>query len=160
MVRYRQGKFNPKHPKKYVGDTKNIVYRSWLEFKFMSRLDTNPEVTKWASEEFFIPYRIPGENFTRRYFVDLFYEKTVNKISKKFIVEVKPYEQTKPPKQKAGKRKRYLTEAATYNMNAAKWKAAVKWGKERDCKFIIWTEKDLPDGGKTTRKRVSKNRKK
>ena len=158
MARYRQGFFKPSNPKKYVGDVKKIVYRSWLEFRFMSRLDTDPSITKWASEEFFIPYTIPGEKFTRRYFIDLFFEKTIKGKSKKFICEIKPYAQCKPPK-KTGTQKRYLTEAAAYNMNSAKWIAAAKWGKERDCKFIIWTEKDLPDGGKT-RKRVSKNRKK
>ena len=159
MAKYRQGYFKPINPKKYIGDAKNIVYRSWLEFRFMSRLDTDPTITKWASEEFFIPYTIPGERKSRRYFIDLFFEKTINGKSKKFICEVKPHAQCSPPK-KTGTQKRYLTEAAAYSMNRAKWKAAIQWGKERDCKFIIWTEKDLPNGGKKARKRVSKNRKK
>lgn len=120
-----------------------------FEFRFMYQLDQSPNVTKWASEEFYIPYMISGENFTRRYFVDLYYE-TAN--GKKYLVEVKPSEQTKPPKQKKNSR-RYLKEMATYAQNEAKWKAASAFAKHKGWQFVIWTEKDLPDEGKTLYKK-------
>ena len=158
---YKQGKFNPRYPEKYDGNANNIIYRSWLEHRVMSKLDNDPDITLWQSEEFFIPYRIPGEKFIRRYFVDLYFVKKIGSVEKKFVCEVKPYEQTMPPKVTKGKsKKRLLNEQAAWVMNSAKWEAAEKWASEKGCKFITWTEKDLPDGRKKTRrKRVSKTRK-
>lgn len=139
-MKYKQGMFKPHHPKKYVGDTKVIVYRSWLEFRVMHKLDMDPHVTKWASEEFYVPYKSPLDKKMHRYFVDLFFEKKQNGKTEKFLCEVKPFDQTKPPKSKG---KKLLMESATYAVNIAKWQAANKWAKMSGAKFIIITEKDL-----------------
>jgi len=105
----------------------------------MSKLDVDPTIEKWASEEFYIPYISPIDNRTHRYFVDLFFQKK----GKKFICEVKPSEQCKPPKSKG---KRLLRESATLAVNLAKWKSAAEWAKKRGAKFILWTEKDFANG--------------
>lgn len=139
-MKYKQGFFNPLHPGKYIGNPKNIVYRSWMEFRVMSKLDRDPTITRWASEEFYIPYIHPLDGKPHRYFVDLFFEKNTGK---KYICEVKPHSQTQPPKSKG---KRLLKEQVTFAINAAKWKAAVEWAKAKGCEFVIWTEKDLPGG--------------
>jgi hypothetical protein len=139
-MKYKQGMFKPQNPKKYKGDTKVIVYRSWLEFRVMSKLDMDPTVTKWASEEFYVPYKSPLDKKTHRYFVDLFFEKKQNGKTEKFICEVKPFDQTKPPKSKG---KKLLMESMTYAVNIAKWQAANRWAKQSGCKFILWTEKDF-----------------
>ena len=51
-----KGKFHPKNPGKYRGNTSNIIYRSMWELRFMRYLDSHPHVIEWASEEIIIPY--------------------------------------------------------------------------------------------------------
>ena len=65
-----KGYFKPKNPKKYKGDPTNIIYRSSWECKLMIRLDEDPNVISWGSEEIIIPYRSPIDNKIHRYFVD------------------------------------------------------------------------------------------
>ena len=60
------GKYRPKHPKKYKGDPTNIVYRSLWERKFMNYCDLNENINEWQSEEFWIPNRSPLDNKTHR----------------------------------------------------------------------------------------------
>ena len=57
-----------------------------------------------------------------------------------FILEVKPYHQTKPPKQKR-RTKKFLQEAATYAVNQEKWRAADIFCQERGWEFKLVTEK-------------------
>tara|TARA_B100000427_G_scaffold197449_1_gene164057 strand:- start:3457 stop:3876 length:420 start_codon:yes stop_codon:yes gene_type:complete len=133
------GKYKPINPKKYKGDPTRIIYRSLWERKFMNFCDTKSSVTKWASEEIFIPYRSPKDGKVHRYYPD-FYMKTGNKES---IVEIKPSKQCKPPKEPKRKTARYKAECLTYLVNQAKWKYARKWCKARNLSFVILTEKDL-----------------
>ena len=137
------GKFVPKNPAKYNGDSTNIIYRSSWELYVMKYLDENPMVTWWASEELFIPYRNPIDKKMHRYFPD-FVVKTKKKDGTvmTYVLEVKPESQTKMPKQKR-KTKRFLQEAATYAINQEKWKAADIFCKEHGWKFLILTENDL-----------------
>jgi hypothetical protein len=62
---------------------------------------------------------------------------------KTWLVEIKPAAQTVPPKPKAQKTKRFLTEAGTYLKNRAKWEAAERYAKDRNWEFIILTEHHL-----------------
>jgi hypothetical protein len=138
-----KGRFTPKNPKKYAGDSSNIVYRSLWELKVMKYLDENSNVIYWASEELVIPYVSPVDNKVHRYFPD-FVVKTLNKEGKEttMVLEVKPEKQTRPPTQKR-KTKQFLQEAITYAINEAKWKAAELFCLEHGWKFKIITEKDL-----------------
>jgi hypothetical protein len=138
-----KGRFTPKNPKKYAGDSSNIVYRSLWELKVMKYLDENSNVIYWASEELVIPYVSPVDNKVHRYFPD-FIVKVLNKEGKEttMVLEVKPEKQTRPPTQKR-KTKRFLQEAITYVINEAKWKAAELFCLEHGWKFKIITEKDL-----------------
>lgn len=141
---YLQGKFEPRNPEKYVGDVKNIQYRSSWELKLMVRLDTDPRFLKWASEEFIIPYISPVDNRPHRYFVDFIVQyKNRNGEVKKAAVEVKPDAQTRPPKQPKRVTKRFVESVQTYAVNEAKWKAATEWCKNQNMDFIILTEKEL-----------------
>ena len=58
MSKWAQGKYNLKHPDKYVG-RKTPTYRSSWEFAFMRFCDENPAVQTWASEAVKIPYKNP-----------------------------------------------------------------------------------------------------
>ena len=54
-----RGKYQPKNPKKYVGDSSHVHYRSLWERKFMVYCDTNNSIVEWGSEEVIIPYVSP-----------------------------------------------------------------------------------------------------
>lgn len=148
----KKGFYRPSNPKKYSkGDVNNIVFRSGLEFRFMSYLDSHPEVVCWASEEpwFIVPYRDPTTGRARRYFPDFWFEKrNPDNTTTKFLVEVKPYDQTLPPKMKANKNGKYsvwnIKAMNTFLINSAKWESAKKiCDKRGDWTFVIITERDL-----------------
>ena len=143
-MKYYQGRFKPKNPKKYLGDPTNIIYRSGWELKFMRFCDNHPNVIQWGSEEVVIPYISPIDGKVHRYFTD-FIVKQLNTMGKKetLIIEVKPKAQTRPPEKKSRVTKRYLTEVKTWGVNQAKWKAANEFCKDRGWKFKIVTETDL-----------------
>jgi hypothetical protein len=143
--KYHQGRFNPQHPEKYKGDSRNIIYRSSWELKFMRYCDRNDKILEWGSEEFFIPYYDPTTNKVRRYFPDFIVKiKESSGNIKKYLIEVKPKRQTIEPKQTKGKKKKtYITEVLTYNKNIAKWNAAREWCADRMIEFKIITEEEL-----------------
>lgn len=137
------GKFIPKNPNKYNGDSNNIIYRSSWEVRVMKYLDEHPNVIWWASEELAIPYKNPIDQKVHRYFPDF-----IVKIKRKdgtvmtYILEVKPDAQTKMPVKKK-KTQRYINEAATYAINQEKWRAADIFCQEHGWQFKIITEKEL-----------------
>lgn len=143
--KYHQGRFTPKNPEKYKGDSKNIIYRSSWELKFMRYCDRKENVLEWGSEEFFIPYFDPTTNKVRRYFPD-FYMKVLDNtgVVKRYIVEIKPKKQTiKPQKTTKKKNKTYINEILNYEKNIAKWRAAEDFCESRKIYFKIITEYEL-----------------
>ena len=138
-----KGSFRPKNPKKYKGNPTNIIYRSSWEFKYMLRLDNDPNVLKWSSEETIIPYVSPIDKKVHRYFVDFYVERINNGVPSVELIEIKPKKQTMEPVKKNQKKKTYITEVMTYGVNDAKWKAARQYCVKKGWKFIILTEKEL-----------------
>jgi len=139
------GRFTPKNPQKYVGDYKNIIYRSTWEFRFMKKFDEEDWVVSWSSEEIIVPYISPVDGRWHRYFVDFVIKvKDRNGNLKTWMIEVKPKKQTKPPEIQSRKTKKYITEVVTWSVNEAKWKAAKEYCKDRSWEFVIFTEDQLP----------------
>ena len=139
-----KGRYNPVNPKKYKGNPQNIIYRSLWERKFMVYCDTNDKVLEWGSEEIIIPYISPWDGKVHRYFPDFYIKvKQSSGNIKKFIIEVKPKKQTRPPKPVERKTKRWIKEVRTFGINEAKWKHATKWCKDNDMEFKILTEEEL-----------------
>ena len=139
-----KGRYTPKNPKKYKGDYHNIVYRSLWERKFMVYCDNSDNILEWGSEEIIIPYLSPWDGKLHRYFPDFYIKvKQSSGNIKKFIIEVKPKKQTKPPKPVHRKTKKWLNEVRTYSINEAKWKSASKWCSDNDMEFKILTEEEL-----------------
>ena len=140
-----KGIYRPSNPKKYKGDSKNIVYRSLWERKFMNYCDLNENILEWASEEFWIPYKDPTTNRVRRYFPDFFIKyKDKDSNIRRSVIEVKPMRETLQPKATKGKsRKTMINESMTYVKNQAKWKAAKEFCADRKLEFKIMTEKEL-----------------
>lgn len=140
-----KGYFKPLNPDKYKGDVSNIVYRSRWEFVYMARLDKDPDVIWWQSEETIIPYRSPVDNRIHRYYPDFVVRKKTKEGTKTIVVEIKPYAQTLPPTITEGKKKsrKYVNEVMTWGVNSAKWKAAREFCRDRGYIFEIITEKEL-----------------
>ena len=138
------GQFKPSNPQKYVGDYKNIIYRSSWEARVMHWLDRNPSIVSWASEEVVIPYVSPVDGRWHRYFPDFVVKvKGKNGTLKTMMLEVKPKKQTKEPEQQKRVTKKYITEVATWGVNQAKWKAATEYCLDRNWEFKLITEDDL-----------------
>jgi len=138
------GTFRPTNPQKYVGDHRNIIYRSSWEARLMNWLDKNPSIVSWASEEIIIPYISPVDGRYHRYFPDFLVKvKDKDGKNKTMLLEVKPKKQTKPPEQQRRVTKRYITEVATWGVNQSKWKAAEEYCKDRGWEFRIITEDHL-----------------
>jgi len=144
--KFHQGKFKPRFPKKYKGDVNNIIFRSGLELKFFRHFDTRKNILEWSSEEVIVPYYIPGDDRGKfhRYFVDAWVKvkKKDDSISE-FLIEIKPFEQTKPPKQPSRKTSAYKRKVSDYLLNQCKWQAATKFADKNKIKFIILTELDI-----------------
>ena len=136
--------YKPSHPEKYLGNSNNIICRSSWERQFCRYCDVNPNIVKWASEEFSIPYISPVDGRRHRYYPDFLIEvKEKSGKLKKYVIEIKPKKQTLPPIKKKRVTKGFITEAKTYAVNQAKWKAAVDFCKDNLIEFKIITEDEL-----------------
>lgn len=143
-MKYYQGKFSPKNPKKYRGDSTNIIFRSSWELRAMKHFDDNDNIVFWCSEEICIPYRDPVTGSYRRYFPDFIIGvKQISGDIKTFVIEIKPLKQTIEPKIPIRKTRGFLMEVATWGTNQAKWESAHNYCLEKGWKFMIMTEKDL-----------------
>ena len=139
-----KGVYKPVNPRKYRGNPTNIVYRSLWERKYMIYCDHTPSIIEWGSETVIIPYRSPIDKRFHRYYPD-FYIKVLNKNGSfdKYIVEIKPKKQTKPPYGKDKRTSVYKRAALTFAKNRAKWDAAEDYCENRQMKFLILTEDHL-----------------
>ena len=139
-----KGRYRPSNPKKYKGDSSNIIYRSLWERKFMVYCDNQTKILEWGSEEIVLPYRSPIDNKVHRYFPDFYIKvKESNGKIKRYIIEIKPKKQTVEPKMKKKKTKGYIYEVYEYAKNQAKWKAAEEFCKDRMWEVKVLTEDEL-----------------
>ena len=134
--------YKPINKNKYHGDIESIVCRSSWERKMCKYLDLNKNVLKWSSEEISIPYFSNVDNKWHKYYPDFLAEiLDSNNNIKKYMIEVKPEKQTKPPKKKNSRT--YLNEMKTFSINISKWEAAKKVCDENGWIFKIITEKEI-----------------
>ena len=61
-----KGKYKIKKPEKYIGDYKNVVYRSLWERQAFKWCESNTRVKSWNSEEVVIPYKCKTDNKIHR----------------------------------------------------------------------------------------------
>lgn len=146
-----KGRFKPKNPQKYVGDVKNIVWRSTWEFKCMTDLDGSPSVEAWSSEGMAIDYWDPSKKNPdkslgrwRRYFPDFIVKKR-GKDGKveTIVIEIKPAHEMAPPVTKGKSKRKLLKESATYATNLSKWKACKEFCQKHKWRFMVLNEYDL-----------------
>lgn len=134
------------NPSKYKGDPTNIVYRSRWEFIVMQQFDSHPDVLQWSSEEIRIPYVCPTDGKKHTYYPDFWMQrKSLEGKIEEFLIEVKPFKETIPPKVQTGKsnNRRYITEVMKWGKNSAKWKAAEALCMQKNWTFMKITEKEL-----------------
>ena len=139
-----KGKYRVKNIKKYEGDPSNCVFRSLWERQAFRWLDEHPKVIKWSSEEVVVPYKCKTDGKMHRYFTDL---KIKMADGKTYLIEIKPETQTKEPKIRSKKTKKYINEVLTYVKNQSKWEAAQEYCENRGWIFQIWTESTLKSFG-------------
>ena len=139
-----KGRFTPKHPEKYVGDVKNIVYRSLWERNTFRWIDANTSIVCWNSEELIVPYICETDKKVHRYYMDLWFQ---TRDGKNYMIEIKPKKQTQPPKTPKRKTRRYIKESLTFVKNQSKWKAASEFALDRGWTFEVWTEDTLKQLG-------------
>lgn len=138
-----KGFFNPLNDNKYRG-SRPIVYRSGLELNFFRWCDRNDRVLQWGSESVVIPYLSPRDGRLHRYFVDSVLLLKTDTGTKKFLVEIKPEKQTKPPGLHTRmNKKNLLYEQLNWAINSSKWEAARNWCQKNGFEFVILTEKQL-----------------
>lgn len=152
-----KGVYKPKKPEKYRGDPTKIVYRSSWELKFMSWCDRTTSVLEWSSETVVVQYRTALDEANERkknlnykiyhrYFIDFYVKlKLRDGTTKRWLVEVKPLHQTKPPELPASGKKTpgFQRAVKTWIVNSAKWEAAREFAADRNMEFKLITEKDL-----------------
>ena len=149
----KQGWYRLLNPEKFIKPIDELMksykdghvnYKSSLELKAVRYADWNKDVVKWSLEPFPIQYLKPTTGKVHRYYIDLVLE---FRNSEKFLVEIKPHSQTKPPtkprKNTPKAQLNYARGLETYLVNQAKWDAAKSFGKTNGFKFIILTEKEL-----------------
>ena len=135
-----QGLFRPLHPEKYAGDPECIRYLSSWELRVFSRLDTDPNVVAWGSEEFVVRYYDPATKRSRRYFPDLVVKYADGRTE---MWEIKPSTQIRRPVRGRKSQKTFVAEAKTWMTNQAKWEAAKLVCEQRGWKFRVLNEQDI-----------------
>ena len=133
-----RGKYKVKVPDKYLGDPSKVTYRSSWEYEVFKFFEQSNKIVSWASEEIIIP-DLDHKGQKHRYFPDVYFE---HANGKKYLVEIKPLAQTRPPKEGKSKR-RFIKEQIRYKINQNKWIAAKDFCDRHGLVWMVWTEKDL-----------------
>lgn len=145
MRNTKKGIYTPINLSKYIGNQMPRYRSSWQLKAFIS-LDKNDKVLHWGSEAIIIPYIDKTRNNTNhRYIVDLYFQiKDINGILQKWLIQIKPYNQSVQPK--ISKRKspqKLLQQQLIVLQNKCKWEAATYFCKNKGWHFGIWTEKGI-----------------
>lgn len=139
--KYKEPKeYNVKNIDKYEGNLP-VIYRSTWEFEFMVYCDEHPNVIKWSSEPFKIPYSDPLTGKQRVYIPDFlitFLNSNKELITK--LIEIKPI------KEQLSDYAKNAEDALIQAKNRAKWGAAIAWCARRGIEFVVMNETNLFNG--------------
>lgn len=144
---WHQGTYKVINKHKYIG-SKDPIFRSSWERRCFYYFDTNKNVVAWASENITIPYFFPLDNKHHVYYPDIYCEIIDRNGDKKiWLLEIKPYAQTvppKPPRARTAKAIRnYKNSQIIVKKNEFKWEAADIYCKKRNWNFKIITENEI-----------------
>ena len=154
------GYYKVQNIKKYVGNKHKVFWRSTWERAFCKWCDNNPKVVRWGIEPLTINYYDKGKGKQRTYYPDFFMEMSSGD---KYLIEIKPAYETKPPAMKKGT-KRYLLAESTFITNTCKWETAEIYCNKKNWSFRVVTEHTMKKMGirvvsKLPNKLIKKRRK-
>ena len=111
----------------------------------MQWCDVTETVLAWSSENISIPYYDPVRQRWRRYYPDFWIKiKERDNIVRKYVIEIKPDRETRPPRKRGRKSaKTQRMQERTYVTNKAKWNAADQYCRKMKYQFKILTERNL-----------------
>lgn len=143
---FKQGYYELKNPKKYMGQERSVIYRSGLELKLHRKFDLDDSILAWESEpDLDIKYMNPITGKPSKYFVD--YRTIISVGGKRMccLVEAKASIMMKPPKPIKSnatlqQRKNYLMIKRNYVLNTLKKKAAESFCKRMGWRYMIVDE--------------------
>ena len=145
-----RGYYQLEHPEKYLGKTDRVRYLSLWERNVIKTFDRSKYILQWVAPtgnmDFTIPYISPVDGMAHRYIPDFMaLVKQRNGELVKFLIEVKPENQTKPPKlPKSGRKtKKWQRAMVTYAINRAKWDAARLWCEKNGFIWKVMTEVEV-----------------
>ena len=144
-----KGHYLPEHPEKVMTRQGELpAFKSKLEWKMMRYCDLTPAVVKWCYEPPFavVPYYDKGAKKNRHYYVDFVLWVKDPKAPggvRQVWIEIKPYDQTIPPKVKQRVSESQVFTIKTYITNQCKWEAARRYCTAHGFDFIVVTEKEL-----------------
>jgi hypothetical protein len=133
-----RGRFTPKNPQKYLGDSSRVFFRSSWELRTMKFLDQHSSILAWNSECIKIPYLSPIDNKIHQYIPDFFVEYVdPDGVINQEVVEIKPLHESDKKHAKSDRSKNAL------EVNNSKWKAAAFYCETHGLTFKVLTEQTL-----------------
>lgn len=145
--RYKGGQINPASCRKLYESqkTRPVIYRSSYEKDFIYWLEHSSRVIRWGSECIGIHYINMHDGKSHTYYPDYIMEvlkdpHNPSQGTETILVEIKPYNQTKPPDPTLPKDSYAWVE---YVRNISKWRAAVEFARQNNMQFKIFTERTI-----------------
>lgn len=140
--RYKAGQINPASCKKLYESQRHspIIFRSSYERDFVYWLERSQKVIHWGSECVGIPYINLGDGSHHTYYPDYIMELITPEGPRTILVEIKPFNQTRPPDPLLPKDSYAWVE---YIRNVSKWKAAREFAERNGMEFKIFTERTI-----------------
>jgi hypothetical protein len=139
---FKSGIYRPKNISKF-GEPK-CLYRSNYELQFLKWCDAHPKITDVKYEKVIIPYICKTDGKMHKYYVDCKITMEESKGKKDYLIEIKPFRQTIPPKpSKRKKQTTILQENFNWLKNSSKWSSAKQYCKKQGYRWCILTEKGI-----------------
>ena len=140
---FKSGIYRPKNIEKF-GESK-CLYRSSYELQFLKWCDNHPKILSVQYEKIIIPYVCKTDSKLHKYYVDCRIMMRESTGPKKYLIEIKPFRQTIPPKTSNRKKLSTILEE-NFNWiknNQGKWPAAKQYCKKMGWRWCILTEKGI-----------------
>jgi len=140
---FKSGVYYPQNPIKF--SESKCIYRSNYELQFLKWCDANPKIEKILYEKIVIPYKCKTDNKLHRYYVDCMISMKESTGIKKYLIEIKPFRQTIPPKHSKRKKQSTILQE-NFNWvknNKGKWPAAKQFCKMKGWRWCILTERGI-----------------
>lgn len=154
---FDEGYYIVKNPSKCMDGAK-VIHRSGYEKKLYESVDLDNSVVKWGTEVIKIKYLDPCDKKIHSYYPDLYLERLIDGVVRKFIIEVKAaafLKRPEPPKVRSLKAVRiYNNNLRRYIKIVAKTKAVREFCLKNQMEFKFFSDnqfKELTKHNKTNR---------